>query len=76
MKIEILKEALNKEKEARKNTEYALKKKCIELHNTINELALAKKELSFQNKEKEKRAEELVLLFFFLFLYFEKKVLF
>ena len=61
MKIEILKEALNKEKEARKNTEYALKKKCIELHNTINELALAKKELSFQNKEKEKRAEELVL---------------
>jgi signal transduction histidine kinase/CheY-like chemotaxis protein len=27
----------------------------------INELALAKKELSFQNKEKEKRAEELVL---------------
>jgi PAS domain S-box-containing protein len=61
LKIEILKKALNREKEARREAERILQKNSIELYNKINELALAKKELSFQNKKEEIKADELVI---------------
>jgi PAS domain S-box-containing protein len=61
MELASLKEALQKEQKARNEAEHILEKKSVELHRTIDELAYANKELTFQNKEKEKRADELAL---------------
>jgi PAS domain S-box-containing protein len=68
MKMEVYQKALEKEINIRKEAEYILEKKSLELYNTINELASANKELAsqnkklaFQNEEKDERANELIL---------------
>ncbi|PKG41042.1 sensor histidine kinase [Psychroflexus sp. MES1-P1E] len=56
-----LKKNLKKEQKERSKTEHLLKEKRVELQENIHNLNSANKELAFQNKEKEKRAEELIL---------------
>ncbi|AFU68391.1 bacteriophytochrome-like histidine kinase sensor with PAS domains [Psychroflexus torquis ATCC 700755] len=59
-KIE-LKKNLKKEQKERSKTEYLLKEKRVELQENIYNLNSANTELAFQNNEKEKRANELIL---------------
>ena len=61
-RIEIeLKKKLEKEKKENKKTKQLLKEKELEIYTTIKNLEIASAELAFQNEEKEKRADELVL---------------
>jgi PAS domain S-box-containing protein len=61
MEKEIFNKKLEIERKVRKEAEHILEKKSLELQNIINKLALANKELAFQNEKKEKRADELAI---------------
>jgi PAS domain S-box-containing protein len=54
-----LKKNLKKEQKERAKTEHLLKEKRVELQENIYNLNTANEELSFQNNEKQKRADEL-----------------
>jgi PAS domain S-box-containing protein len=61
MNLELLDKARKREIKARKEAEQLLESKSLELYVSANNLAIANKELAFQNEEKDKRAAELVI---------------